>query len=264
MRRVPHAVLIALDASARLAGLVGAGFVVVQPSRDASAFDAANLPPLLRRLRIDERIEGLRFHLGDASADGSAGRAVVAKLGFEFQSLLLLGANAGEGAVDGAPDVTVVKLRPEDAASVLTRLRERARPADPTERAVALALDDFHEAAAKADVARYFARFAPEGVFLGTDPDERWTVDAFREWAGFAFERESAWIFMPQARHITLAPDREVAWFDEVLGSAHYGECRGTGVLRRIDGEWRVALYDLTVPIPNDLLDGVVKQIRAR
>lgn len=33
-----------------------------------------------------------------------------------------------------------------------------------------------------------------------------------------------------------------------------YGECRGSGVLLREGGEWRIAQYNLTVPIPNDLM----------
>src|SRR5690606_26986076 len=125
-------------------------------------------------------------------------------------------------------------------------------------------LDDFHAAAAQADAQRYFAHFAPEGVFLGTDPEERWTVDEFRAWAKPAFARESAWIFVPRRRNVQIAPGGDVAWFDEVAGSAHFGDCRGTGALRRVDGVWRVALYDLTVPIPNALVLDVVERIRSQ
>ena len=38
---------------------------------------------------------------------------------------------------------------------------------------------------------------------------------------------------------------------------------RGTGVLQRIDDTWKLAHYNLTVPIPNALLDGVVEQLNA-
>src|SRR5262249_42795332 len=44
-------------------------------------------------------------------------------------------------------------------------------------------LDDWHDAAAHADEARYFGHFAPGGVFLGTDASERWDVAAFRAYA---------------------------------------------------------------------------------
>src|SRR5271170_7515795 len=36
-------------------------------------------------------------------------------------------------------------------------------------------LDDWHQAAAVSDEARYFGHFAPNGVYMGTDPTERWT-----------------------------------------------------------------------------------------
>jgi phosphohistidine phosphatase SixA len=116
-----------------------------------------------------------------------------------------------------------------------------------------------------ADEDAYFGAFAPGAVFLGTDPAERWTVDAFKSFAlPYFTERDSAWIYVPQSRHVTVDPGGQVAWFDEELGNASYGLCRGTGALRRIDGRWRITLYDLTVPVPNDLMGAVVRRIKAR
>jgi len=125
--------------------------------------------------------------------------------------------------------------------------------------AVGKILDDFHRAAAEADEARYFGHFAPEAVFLGTDPSERWTVEAFRRWAKPYFARKSAWAFTPRDRHVTVAPDGRCAWFDEVAESRHYGACRGTGVLRKVDGRWKIAQYNLTLPVPNDRMAAVVR-----
>ena len=50
-------------------------------------------------------------------------------------------------------------------------------PVHAEEQEVARTLDDFHLAASQADAKRYFGYFAPEGVFLGTDGGERWTVE---------------------------------------------------------------------------------------
>ncbi len=50
--------------------------------------------------------------------------------------------------------------------------------------------------------------------------------------------------------------------FDEVLDSESYGECRGSGVLRRIDGNWRIVQYNLTIPLPNEIAAEVVERIR--
>jgi hypothetical protein len=41
------------------------------------------------------------------------------------------------------------------------------------------------------------------------------------------------------------------------------GSARGTGVLRRIGGVWKIEQYHLTIPVPNALADEVVKRIRA-
>lgn len=121
-------------------------------------------------------------------------------------------------------------------------------------------LDAWHGAAAKADEASYFGAMAPEFIFLGTDATERWNIASFREFAHPYFAKGKAWTFVPRDRHVTVRGD--IAWFDEKLDSASYGECRGSGVLRRIDGQWKIAHYNLTIPIPNDLADSVVKMIR--
>lgn len=130
------------------------------------------------------------------------------------------------------------------------------------EKAVHAVLDDFHDAAAKADEVRYFGHFAPEGVFFGTDPGERWTVAEFREWASPYFQRDIAWAFTPHDRHVFLGPHQTVAWFDEIATSATYGDCRGTGALRLIDGAWKITQYNLTIPVPNDLAADLLRRIR--
>jgi ketosteroid isomerase-like protein len=125
-------------------------------------------------------------------------------------------------------------------------------------------LDGWHDAAAKADENRYFGAMAPEFVFLGTDPTERWDLVAFRTFAHPYFEKGKAWTFVPRDRHVILSPGGDVAWFDEKLDSASYGECRGTGVVRRIKDKWKIAHYNLTIPIPNDLSKEVVAMIRKK
>lgn len=127
--------------------------------------------------------------------------------------------------------------------------------------AVNAMLDDWHDAAADADEPRYFGAMAPEFVFLGTDASERWDVASFREFAHPYFAKGKAWTFIPRDRHVILSPAGDVAWFDEKLDSASYGECRGSGVVRRIGDAWKIAHYNLTIPIPNDLAKEVVKMI---
>ena len=122
-------------------------------------------------------------------------------------------------------------------------------------------LDDWHRAAAAADEARYFRHFAPNAVFLGTDATERWTVEEFRRYAHPYFAKGKAWSFKPVERHIAFSPDDSVAWFDEKLDTPSLGPSRGSGVLVREKGAWKIAQYNLTVPIPNDLMKEVKDRI---
>lgn len=129
---------------------------------------------------------------------------------------------------------------------------------------VARALDAFHAAAARADEAAYFDLLAPAAVFLGTDATERWDKEAFRAFAHTYFAQGKGWTFVPRDRHVDFAAAGRIAWFDELLDSASYGECRGTGLLERgADGRWRILQYHLTIPVPNQLAKEVVARIRA-
>jgi hypothetical protein len=42
-----------------------------------------------------------------------------------------------------------------------------------------------------------------------------------------------------------------MAWFDEDLESKSYWPCRGSGALEKIDGVWKIRLYNLAFTIPN-------------
>ncbi len=126
---------------------------------------------------------------------------------------------------------------------------------------VSAVLNDWHTAAATADEERYFSYFAQTAVFLGTDATERWTRDEFRKWAGPHFASRKTWSFRAVSRHISFSPDGNVAWFDEDLQTGDLGPARGSGVLLRQKGEWKIAHYDLSVPIPNPLMEEVKKRI---
>jgi ketosteroid isomerase-like protein len=133
----------------------------------------------------------------------------------------------------------------------------------PETAAVSAVLDAFHAAAARADEEAYFALLAPNGVFLGTDATERWDKTAFRAFAHPYFAQGKGWKFDPRNRRVDFSRDGRVAWFDELLDSATYGECRGSGVLEKGESGWRITQYHLTIPIPNDLAKDFVARIRA-
>jgi len=126
---------------------------------------------------------------------------------------------------------------------------------------IAGVLDAWHAAAAAADEDEYFSYFSPDAVFLGTDPAERWTRDEFRAWAHPYFAKGKAWSFKATARWVSFASDHTVAWFDEALDTPNLGPCRGSGVLVATTSGWKIAQYNLSIPIPNDLTDEVRKEI---
>lgn len=123
-------------------------------------------------------------------------------------------------------------------------------------------LDRFHVAASAADEAAYFALFADGGVFLGTDAKERWTVPEFRAYAHPRFAAGKAWSFRASRRNVDVRG--QTAWFDEDLETEKLGPARGSGVLvRDASGAWKVAQYNLSIPIPNERFAEVRKTIAA-
>lgn len=149
--------------------------------------------------------------------------------------------------------------------------RDRRVPEPTPEEQAAATLDAFHRAAARADEVAYFGFLTDDAVFLGTDPAERWTKEEFRLWAEPYFQRETAWAYEAVERHIAISGNNQVAWFDEVVRNASYGDLRGTGVLvRNPDAErgtiahaWRIAQYNLTFMVPNDRADEYLEMVRA-
>jgi ketosteroid isomerase-like protein len=123
-------------------------------------------------------------------------------------------------------------------------------------------LDEFHAAAAAADEERYAATMTDDVVFLGTAPGERWEGAVWRHFVHSFFSRGKGWAYEPSDRTVVIAADGHVAWFDETVENPHFGACRGSGVLRREGGEWRVAQYNLTIPVPDDFVPELVEKIR--
>jgi len=123
-------------------------------------------------------------------------------------------------------------------------------------------LDNIYKMASEANFEGYFGLYTPDAIFLGTDATERWTMDEFKGYAKASFDRGRGWTYVPTERHVYFSPDGNSAWFDERLDNEGFGECRGTGALVKVEGEWKVSQYNLTVPIPNDIIRNVVGQIR--
>ena len=119
-------------------------------------------------------------------------------------------------------------------------------------------LDQFHERASQADFEGYFALYHPEGVFIGTDAEERWDLEAFKAYAKPHFDEGKGWTYRVLERH--LAGEGEIRWFDELLWNDWLGPCRGSGVVARVNGEWRVRHYVLSLAVPNEIAAAVGEQ----
>ena len=119
-------------------------------------------------------------------------------------------------------------------------------------------LNEWHDAAARADFNSYFSKMAEESVFIGTDPTENWHKQEFMEWSKPYFDKGKAWSFSTLERNIFLSEDCEIAWFDELL-ETQMGICRGSGLVKKEDGEWKIKHYVLSIEIPNENVSEVTK-----
>ena len=121
-------------------------------------------------------------------------------------------------------------------------------------------LDAWHKAAAEANFNAYFGIMTDDAIFIGTDPTENWNKKAFQVYAKPHFDKGKAWNFKAIERHIYFDSSGKLAWFDELLNT-QMKICRGSGVLVKIGKEWKIKHYVLSMTIPNDNTNEVVKII---
>ena len=119
-------------------------------------------------------------------------------------------------------------------------------------------LDGLHRDAHEGNFQTYLARYIPSAIFLGTDKTERWTIGEFKTYAKPAFADGHGWTYRVIERN--WEGDGDVRWFDEILFNEKLGHCRGTGVVKLIDNEWKIAHYSLTMLIPNSIAGNVGQQ----
>ena len=121
-----------------------------------------------------------------------------------------------------------------------------------------ITLNHWHQAAAAANFEDYFSDLTEDAIFIGTDATENWDKNAFKAFAKPYFDKGQAWNFTPIDRHIYFSEDGKTAWFDELLDT-HMKICRGSGVLIKIKNKWMIKHYVLSMTIPNENIDEVVK-----
>lgn len=134
---------------------------------------------------------------------------------------------------------------------------------DADRRAIGQLIDDFHDAAAHGDKGRYLGHMTDDAVFMGTDEWERWPKQPeFIDYVGTRFKDGSGWSYRSVERNIRIADSVDIAWFDEVLFSEQNGRFRGTGVVARQDGEWKIAHYAMSFLVLNENWEEVIELTR--
>jgi hypothetical protein len=123
---------------------------------------------------------------------------------------------------------------------------------------ITIVLDNWHKAAADANTKLYFGALTDDAVFIGTDATENWNKKEFEAFAKPYFDKGKAWDFKPLERHIYLSKDQKTAWFDELLDT-WMKVCRGSGVMVKVGNEWKIQHYVLSMTVPNDNTNEVIK-----
>lgn len=124
-------------------------------------------------------------------------------------------------------------------------------------------LDNWHLNAAEANFETYFDAMSNQSVFVGTDAAEVWNVEEFKAFSKPYFDKGNAWSFAAVDRNVYIDTNGKIAWFDELLNT-WMGVCRGSGVLKKTDDVWKIEHYVLSVTVPNDNIQEVVKINKAK
>lgn len=123
-------------------------------------------------------------------------------------------------------------------------------------------VDGWHDDAANARMA-YFDKIATDGVYIGTDRTELWTRDAFKAWSKKYFDAKKAWTFKATRRNVHASSDGAIIWFDELLDTENMGPAMASGVLRKTATGFEIVHYQLSLAVPNGVIDQVTGIIAA-
>ncbi len=121
-------------------------------------------------------------------------------------------------------------------------------------------IDNWHKAAAEANAAVFFDSMSDDCVYIGTDARERWYKKEFMSFAKPYFDKGKAWSFQPYDRDLHVTSDGKSAWFSELL-TTWMGVCRGSGILTKSSGAWKLEQYHLSVTVPNEIIKDFISLV---
>ena len=137
--------------------------------------------------------------------------------------------------------------------SVLAAGHEHHNAVETQKSAINSVIDKLHEAASRADLTAYLGAFTENGVFMGTDDWERWSrPNSLDKYVAERFEGGKGWTYQAVERNIMFNDSLDLAWFDEITVSQKWGRFRGTGVVVKQQGEWKIAHYSMSVLVANE------------
>jgi hypothetical protein len=119
-------------------------------------------------------------------------------------------------------------------------------------------VNNWHKAATNANFENYFSKMDSVSVFIGTDASENWTKTQFEKFSKPYFDNGKAWDFKTLERNIYISKNKDLVWFDELLNT-WMGTCRGSGVIEKNQNQWKIKHYVLSVSIPNESINKVIK-----
>jgi len=114
-------------------------------------------------------------------------------------------------------------------------------------------IDTWHLNASEAKFDEYFNAISENGIYIGTDPQEYWTKQEYREWVSKTLKPNNGFHFEIIDRNIFFNDEEDIAWFNEKL-KTDMGVCHATGIATNTRSGWKINYYQLSVTVPNDLL----------
>ncbi len=133
-----------------------------------------------------------------------------------------------------------------------------AQSKDQETQKINLLMNTWHKDAAAARLDNYLNSMTDDAVYIGTDATEYWNKKQFEAFAKPYFDSKKTWSFRPLERHVYVSNDHKTAWFDELL-STQMKICRGSGVLVYSKNGWKIKHYVLSMTVPNDKSNEVIK-----
>ncbi len=102
---------------------------------------------------------------------------------------------------------------------------------------------------------------APDATLVGRSA--RLTVPVLRALVEPHLARGQGWTSIPIEHRVYLSPTGDLAWFEELYESQNQGRMRGTGVMRKVDGDWKFAHGNVMLLVPRQLQEDLARRIDA-